>query len=82
MIKKGGLLVSLLSLALRAEALTKLQDSAPLGEQYNIVYNNTLLCGDCILGNFTFCINGPPGFTGMGTLNSVCCSDTSIHGCP
>jgi len=30
----------------------------------NITYNGSLLCGECIVGNYVFCINGPANYTG------------------
>ena len=46
----------------------------------NITYNSSLLCGECIVGNYVFCINGPENFTGAVPPQTVCCQNASS--CP
>lgn len=40
-----------------------------------IAYNANLLCGECILGGYVFCINGPEGYSGSAKIQTTCCQN-------
>lgn len=40
-----------------------------------INYNQTLSCGECILGNYIFCVAGPENYTGAVAPKTTCCKD-------
>lgn len=40
-----------------------------------ITYNQSLSCGECILGNYIYCVNGPENYTGAVAPKAICCKD-------
>lgn len=41
----------------------------------NVTYRSDLQCGECVVGNYTFCINGPENFTGPVVPKTFCCQN-------
>ena len=73
-------LVGLLSIAVtpaQARFLGGIEIS-PLN--YTFDYNSTLQCGECILGGYIFCVNGPEQYAGSKTIRTSCCRDK--NSCP
>ena len=48
----------------------------PTLEQANIAYNVNLTCGECVVGGYVYCVNGPEGFTGSIAPRGTCCRDS------
>jgi len=58
-------------------AKNPLTAAASLG---NVTYAANLSCGECVMGNYVYCVNGPENFTGPVPLKAVCCSNAT--NCP
>ena len=52
----------------------------PTATTPKVTYSSALNCGECILGGYTFCINGPENFTGSVLPQRTCCQN--FTSCP
>lgn len=50
------------------------------GSLGNITYRANLTCGECVVGSYVFCVNGPENFTGPVAPRTVCCNNAT--NCP
>lgn len=46
----------------------------------SVAYNSSLQCGECIVGGYISCVNGPANYTGTTPLRTVCCQNAAA--CP
>lgn len=46
----------------------------------SVAYNSSLQCGECIVGGYISCVNGPANYTGTTPLRTVCCQNAAV--CP
>lgn len=57
--------------------------SAPLviaPKPLSVPFNASLQCGECILGGYVSCVNGPESYTGVAPIKTVCCQNSTV--CP
>jgi len=79
-------LVLLLSLAVGGSLARFLQTTnsttgpviAP--KRASVAYNSSLQCGECVVGGYISCVNGPANYTGTARLRTVCCKNAAV--CP
>ncbi len=45
-----------------------------------VPFNASLQCGECILGGYISCVNGPESYTGAAPIKTVCCQNSTV--CP
>jgi hypothetical protein len=45
-----------------------------------VPFNASLQCGECILGGYLSCVNGPESYSGSVPIKTVCCQNSTV--CP